>query len=157
MQIFILGTPYYTATVLDRRRLNKQIVECNQIVKAIKGESSAWGKHPVVKMYTSHLDYLKHYTSCLQNYRDGNYELAMTESRKAELVRPSFVNSTLTNNMKRRLFTKDERFYSQFSEYGKSDINLYFVDGKYAAYQNGKKIEKIFGGSKIMYYLCVEF
>jgi len=148
MQIFILGTPYYTASVLDRRRLNKQIVECNQIVKAIKGESTAWKNHPVVKMYSSHLDYLKHYASCLSNYRDGNSETAKNESRKAELVRPSFVNSTLTDNMKRRLFTKDEWFYSQFSKYGKSDINLYFVDGTYVAYQNGKKIDKIFGSSK---------
>ena len=131
MQIFILGTPYYTATVLDRRRLNKQIVECYQITKAIKGETSAWGNHPVVKMYSNHLDYLKHYVNCLQNYRDGNNKLAMDESRKAELVKPSFINTTLTDNMKRRLFTKDERFYSQFSEYGKSNINLYFVDGKF--------------------------
>lgn len=32
MQIFIIGTPFETAKALDRKRLNKQIIECQQIL-----------------------------------------------------------------------------------------------------------------------------
>lgn len=28
MQVFIIGSPYETAKVLDKKRLNKQIIEC---------------------------------------------------------------------------------------------------------------------------------
>ena len=48
MQIFIIGSPFETAQALDKRRLNKQIIECRQIMKAINGESEAWANHPCV-------------------------------------------------------------------------------------------------------------
>ena len=34
MQVFIIGTPLETARVLDNKRLNKQIIECGQILDA---------------------------------------------------------------------------------------------------------------------------
>ena len=40
MQVFIIGTPFETAKSLDKKRLNKQIIECKQILKAIDGESN---------------------------------------------------------------------------------------------------------------------
>lgn len=47
MQIFITGSPLETAEALDARRLNKQIIECRQILAAIDGTSKAWSNHPV--------------------------------------------------------------------------------------------------------------
>lgn len=41
MQIFIVGSILETAKALDKRRLNKQIIECKQILAAIDGESTA--------------------------------------------------------------------------------------------------------------------
>jgi hypothetical protein len=38
MQVFIIGTPLETAKVLDNKRLNKQIIECGQILDAINGK-----------------------------------------------------------------------------------------------------------------------
>lgn len=39
MQVFIVGSPLYTAKSLDKRRLNKQIIEYRQILDAIKGKA----------------------------------------------------------------------------------------------------------------------
>ncbi|MBR5476684.1 MAG: hypothetical protein IKV17_07700 [Bacteroidaceae bacterium] len=38
MQVFIIGTPLETAIALDPLRLNKQIVECQQILDALNGD-----------------------------------------------------------------------------------------------------------------------
>ena len=32
MQVFIIGSPFETAKCLDSKRLNKQIMECGQIL-----------------------------------------------------------------------------------------------------------------------------
>lgn len=41
MQVFTpYPEPFKTADCLDSRRLNKQIIECRQILAAIKGESN---------------------------------------------------------------------------------------------------------------------
>ena len=32
MQVFIIGTPFETAESLDKKRLNKKIIECKQIL-----------------------------------------------------------------------------------------------------------------------------
>jgi hypothetical protein len=37
MQVFIVGSPLETAKALDNRRLNKQIIECQQILDALNG------------------------------------------------------------------------------------------------------------------------
>ena len=51
MNVFVIGSPIETAKCLDPRRLNKQIIECKQILKAIDGETKAWANHPATKMY----------------------------------------------------------------------------------------------------------
>ena len=58
-----------SAKVLDSKRLNKQILECDQILKAIEKENSGfkgpigWINHPATKMW-------KGYELCLKAYRD---------------------------------------------------------------------------------------
>ena len=39
------------ARVLDTKRLNKQILETYQILRAIKGRSKGWRNHPATKMW----------------------------------------------------------------------------------------------------------
>ena len=36
---------------------------------------------------------------------------------------------------------KNKEHYKQFAEYGESQVNLYFVDGEWRKYVNGKRIE----------------
>lgn len=139
MQIFIVGTVFETAQALDSRRLWKQILEVDQIIAALEG-NVAWSNHPVVLMYRDHIDYLKLYKESLSLYRNGDLDGAMKLSESAELVKPDFLGPLLYNQMKRRLYTKDKIYYSQWSDLGESDINYYYVDGKWLQYQKGKKL-----------------
>lgn len=40
MQVFIVGSPIETAMALDKKRLNKQIIETRQIIDAICGKKA---------------------------------------------------------------------------------------------------------------------
>ena len=69
MNAFIIGTALETAMVLDMKRLNKQIIECKQILNAISGLSNAWRNHPAVIQYRKHTDWLTAYMHCLIHYK----------------------------------------------------------------------------------------
>jgi hypothetical protein len=61
---FLLGSSKETAKFLDKRRLNKQIIEAGQIIKAIEGQyanNGAWGRHPAKLMWEGYVDALKSY------------------------------------------------------------------------------------------------
>lgn len=142
MQVFTpYPEPFETAICLDSRRLNKQIIECRQILAAISGESDAWKNHPVVKQYKDHVKYLEHYVKCLEAVRLGYSGVAMSHSYEAMLYKPEFLTTEFCDQHKRRLFTKDNIFYHEFHAYGKSYENWYFVDGKLLKYINGKIVK----------------
>lgn len=65
MQTFL---PYASFTesarVLDNRRLGKQRVECDQILRALSNESYGWQNHPAVRMWRG-------YSQALQQYMDA--------------------------------------------------------------------------------------
>lgn len=141
MQIFIpYKIPIDVARCLDKRRLNKQIIETRQIINAISGISKAWFNHPVVKMYKDHIDFLKDYENCLFSFISGSEETAMMFSDNAMRNIPDFITEDLCNQHKRRLYTKDNIHYKQFAEYGESEENWYVVDGELVKYINGKKL-----------------
>ena len=139
MQVFLVGTIFETAEALDRRRLNKQIIETRQILKAISGESKAWRNHPVVKMYSNNTKWLKEYLKCLEEYYFGNFEEALLISKNSENIRPQFTRNLIyLENMKRRLFTKDNSFYSRWASLGESYLNMYYVDNTWIYYEQKK-------------------
>ena len=140
MQVFLVGTPYETAVALDYRRRNKQIIECNQILKAIKDPEASWFNHPVVKMYKYEVFFLEHYKATLELYRAGRLDEAMKESEIAMRYKPAFYCDRLINQMKRRLYTKDNKFYEKWSDLGETEVNLYYIDAEWVAYKNGKKV-----------------
>lgn len=142
MQIFITGTPFDTARDLDPRRLNKQIIETDQIIKAITGFGK-WFNHPIVKMYKNHVNFLMLYLCCLEAYKNGDIVKALQFSDAAMNNKPDFIDENLITQMKRRLYTKDNNYYSQWKDLGTSDINFYYVDGNWLYYQNGKLIKTI--------------
>lgn len=142
MQIFVpYKEPLEVAKCLDRRRLNKQIIETRQIINAITGVSAAWFNHPVVHMYRNHLDFLSNYERCLYAYFSGSNETALMFSNEAVRCLPEFINDDLCNQHKRRLYTKDNVHYKQFSEYGESLENWYIIGGELIKYNNGKKVK----------------
>lgn len=128
------------AKCLDPKRLRKQIIECDQILKAISGESQAWKNHPVVKMYKEHWMWLDLYRRCLSAYSRGQTDEAMVHNADASDYEPPFLTSDFCDQHKRRLYTKAPELYPQFWPYGESDENWYFVDGEIVKYINGKRI-----------------
>lgn len=145
MQVFIVGSPIETALTLGSKRLNKQIIECRQILKAIAGESKAWANHPCVLMYREHTFWLKAYMRVLSMYQKGIEDGAILASYVADEFRPPFHTEDYFNQMKRRLFTKDNEHYKQWSHLGESDVNWYYVDGEWRYYSSGKRISSVPG------------
>ena len=72
MNVFIVGSPLETARALDKRRLNKQIIECQQIIKAIMG-ACAWANHPCTLQYKGYEKWLEWYMLTL-HYYDIEYD-----------------------------------------------------------------------------------
>lgn len=143
MQIFIIGSPLETALTLDSRRFNKQIIETKQIINAILHISKAWGKHPCVLMYSNHLLWLMFYLGVFHYIKKNDMESAKVCNRAANAIRPHFHGDMLFNQMKRRLYTKDNKHYRQFETLGESDMNIYYVDEAWITYRNGKRITNV--------------
>lgn len=142
MQIFIpYPDPYLTAQCLDRKRLNKQIIEANIILQKIVCLSGSWSNHPVVKMYTGHLGWVQCYLSCLRHYAAGELSDAGFWAAKANQVRPPFFTPDLCDQHKRRLYTKAPDLYPQFEKYGESYENWYVIDRKIVRYMDGKLLK----------------
>lgn len=140
MQVFIVGSPLETAIALDPKRLRKQIIECGQILYALKGKS-AWSNHPCVLQYRGYEMWLGFYKYCLEYYEKGWLHDAKIENMYAESDKPKFHTQEYYDQMKRRLYTKDPEHYAQWADLGKSDENWYFVDGEWRKYVNGKRVE----------------
>lgn len=139
MNVFIVGTSFKTAQALDRKRLNKQIIECQQMLRAIDG-AKAWHNHPCTIQYRQYREWLELYTLCLVAYRNGHDRCAVTWSMMAEDVRPLFHTTEYFDQMKRRLYTKDPVHYAQWANLGISDTNWYFVNDEWRYYRKGKRI-----------------
>lgn len=139
MQVFIVGNPLYTAMALDSRRLNKQVIECKQILDALNG-AKAWSKHPCTLQYRGHELWLRNYMKCLDCYQRGDIFSAELFSGACDCIRPPFHTGEYFKQMKRRLYTKDPVHYEQWARLGESEDSWYFVDGEWRIYRNGKRI-----------------
>ena len=140
MQVFIIGSVLETASALDPKRFNKQIIEVKQILNTLAGISTAWKNHPCILQYKDHKDYLFHYLSCLIDYKKGDMKTAVIYSNLAEEVKPDFHTPKYFDQMKRRLYTKNPEYYSSWSSLGVSDENWYYVNSGWLIYKNGKRI-----------------
>lgn len=88
MQVFVpYDNPFDVAQVLDRKRLNKQIVECGQILRAIADEHAPWAHHPVVAMWKDYSFWLFNYMNVLICYRDGRILAATQIGRQCLKIR----------------------------------------------------------------------
>lgn len=144
MNVFIIGSPLQTAMALDKKRLNKQIVECRQILSALKGETTAWRNHPATLQYKGHERWLGNYLACLLRYRAGEIERAKTSDMVCKACTPEFHTLGYFQQMKRRLYTKNPEFYSDWAYLGTSEVNWYFVEGEWRYYVKGKRVNYLF-------------
>ena len=141
MQVFIIGSPLETAMALDRYRLNKQIIECGQILDALSGKK-AWSNHPCTLQYKGHEKWLMYYRTVIEYLNMDMMEQAKDISDLADSIKPLFHTQEYFDQMKRRLYQKNEKHYQQWSHLGKSLDNWYYIDGKFVKYRNGKKIKE---------------
>lgn len=150
MQVFVpFADPIEIAKTMwvDKKRFNKQIIECKQILNAIDGKGKGWINHPVVLMYKPFRLWLYNYMMCLASYREykngyeHGYNLFTYFGNEANKINLPFLTEEFCDQHKRRLFTKSPELYPQFSIYGNSDINFYFVNNKLIKYKNGKLIK----------------
>lgn len=125
MQIFIIGTIFDTAMSLDKRRFHRQISEAKIIRDAIDGKNK-W-KGPLVEMYRYNTVWLDLYIATFEAVKNGNILAAINISCRALQYTPDFHIDVYFNNMKSRLYTKDESYYSSWKEYGKSYVNMYIT------------------------------
>ena len=140
MNVFIIGSALETAKALDKRRLNKQIIECQQMLDAMD-EKMDWSNHPCTLQYLPHKEWLYDYMLCLESYREGDFEYSEFLSNKCEEKKPPFHTEEFFTQMKRRLYTKNKLFYKQWAHLGESEDNWYFVDGAWRVYNNGKRLK----------------
>ena len=143
MQVFVpYINPFYVARCLDKRRLNKQIVECDQILKAIANPDGPWGHHPVTLMWAQYSFWLSFYKECLISYQMGRIKEALILGENCAMLynRPKFLTKSFCAQHRRRLYTKSPELYPQFAKYGISEENWYYVNGKLVRYINGRKI-----------------
>lgn len=113
MQVFIIGSVIDTALSLDKKRFNKQIVEVGQIIKALRGETKAWRNHPCTLQYRHHEEWLKLYRTVFECLNMGKYKMAAHISNIAERFKPEFHTEEYFNQMKKRLYQKNENHYQQ--------------------------------------------
>ena len=64
---FVTGSLEYICDTLDMKRLNKQKVEANQILKASLGLTKGWVNHPAVLMWKGYSNALKYYFNKITN------------------------------------------------------------------------------------------
>ena len=139
MQVFIVGNIFETIKALDKKRRKKQWTEVQQIIDAINGRI-AWKNHPCVVQYRKFQYWLILYRTVIEYINMDMFERAENISLVADLYRPPFHTQEYFDQMKRRLYSKDNNHYKQWAHLGESKENWYFVDDEWRVYINGKRL-----------------
>jgi hypothetical protein len=136
MQTFV---PYESfresASALDSKRLNKQILEGYQILKVLGNPDpkAAWRNHPAVKMWRQHEHGLFSYLQAM--IKEAKLRGIKTDKNEANILwvrdqnlkqwgggMPSWYNDKdkllrITNSHKANLYRKDPEYYAAFCHY----------------------------------------
>jgi len=116
MQTFLPYEGYLeSATILDKKRCWKQVVEAAQILDALEGRSIGWANHPAVKMWVGFTNEIKVYfdtflrVSKVKHGINTKYEYFKAES---DGNKPWWLgNENFHRGMRARLIEKDRDFY----------------------------------------------
>jgi hypothetical protein len=126
MQTFLPSKDFKEcAKVLDKRRLNKQKVECYQILKTLHlgDKAKGWRNHPIIKAWRNHEETLIEYSltiaqECLNRGMKDTLIPKITEFKQ------HFKNTTYPNWLgdvafhdthKSNLMRKEPEYYKQFN------------------------------------------
>jgi hypothetical protein len=133
MQTFMPYKDYEkTARSLDNKRLNKQILECYQVLNVLSNPSptAGWRNHPAVKMWRGHEFALYNYVQIMiteaqsrgiktDKNSDNIYRLRMQHGFSWGMGNPSWMSDKqamkrVTATHKANLFKKEPESYPQF-------------------------------------------
>ena len=133
-----------SAKCLDDKRLNKQIVECYQILKALKGETKGWKNHPATLMWKGYEQALVSYAMwCCWVWKERGFKEVKLESEFGKMIyehhdrvlMPWWLGLYKFHESHRsNLYRKDIEHYSNFKE-DYDNVKAYCwpleVDGKF--------------------------
>lgn len=148
MQTFLPYASYTdSATVLDKKRLNKQILECYQILKVLSSTDpkAAWRNHPAVLMWKSHEFALWNYVQAMIIEADSRgiktdknvsnlYDLRYQHSNSWGMQAPAWmlddqIMRYITTTHRANLFTKDPILYPNFRDAVNDEYNKPCCEG----------------------------
>jgi len=134
MQTFLPYKDFHkSAQALDNKRLNKQVLECYQILKVLSSNDpfAAWRNHPAVKMWRGHEGQLWLYTMAMvkeadkrgiktdKNMQNLNDLQAVARNgwgyKKPDWYLDPFVMDRLTTTHRANLYNKDSIYYFDFN------------------------------------------
>lgn len=129
MQVF-LPFPDIKKSVarLDNKRLNKQVLECYQILKALHGQTKGWVNHPATRMCSGYTNFLCIYgLECCNVYtrryekKHGLYDLIKSFYDKTKFIEyPKwFGDDRFHKSHRSNLYRKYPEWYFEFE----SDYN----------------------------------
>ena len=122
------------AQVLDNRRLNKQILECYQVLNVLSNDDpkAAWRNHPAVKMWRGHEFALYNYVQKMiieaknrgiktDKNSDNIYQLRLRKGLTWGMGNPAWLSDKsvmkrITTTHKANLFKKEPESYFQFEK-----------------------------------------
>lgn len=118
MQTFMVNSFYSsTASILDDKRLNKQITESGQIIDILTCKKVYYVNHPAVRMWFGNVDALKKYYNVMlkiwlmrgKNYKNPFFKITAKQFLSEY---PSWIHDTRVHEThKQRLCQKDYEFY----------------------------------------------
>ena len=129
MQTFLpSGSSIFAAQSLDSKRLNKQILECYQILNVLAGNSMGWRNHPAVLMWKGHEGALLEYVRDM--IKEAKHRGIKTENNEANINRivskswntekPSWMTnketlSRVVATHRANLYRKDPIYYAEYA------------------------------------------
>jgi len=103
MQTFL---PYESfeksASVLDKQRCWKQVVETHQIINILEGKSTSWQNHPAVKMWIGHTPELMVY-----------FNVFLKVCKEKHAINTKYTPFQLVDFKGRRVLTGNDGFYEE--------------------------------------------
>lgn len=114
-----------SAQMLDYRRLNKQRVECRQLVNALTTEGAGWANHPAARMWERNITALMRYHDiCIKEWVDRGYQNTMPLYGVTAYTLPDwFGDDKFHSRHRAALLAKDLTFYRRYDWREKPEIN----------------------------------
>jgi len=126
MQTFLPYSNFeQSARSLDMRRLGKQRVEADQILKALRGQTKGWRNHPATKMWDGYIDALIAYRNTMitewirRGYRNTMPILPINNHYR---VPPWLGDKSFHASHRSNLLRKMPEYYNQFGWTESNDL-----------------------------------